>query len=135
MLAATTLLQAHERTVFVGTYTNGGSKGIYTFRFNPSTGKATEPSLAAESSNPSFLAVHPNGRFLYAANENTNGMVSAFAISGRLTLLNSVSSRGDAPCHVAVDRTGKWVFAANYNSGSVAVFPVGADGFPPISPE
>ena len=117
--------------MYVGTYTDGASKGIYTFRFDPSTGKATEPSLAAETSNPSFLALHPNGRFLYAANENPNGMVSAFSIehaSGALTLLNSVSSRGAGPCHIAVDRTGKWLFAANYNSGSVAVFPVDADG-------
>ena len=116
--------------MYVGTYTNGASKGIYTFRFNSSTGKTTEPALAAESSNPSFLAMHPNGRFLYAANENSNGIVSAFAIdpSGRLTLVNSVSSHGSGPCHVAVDRTGKWLFAANYNSGSVAVFPLGADG-------
>ena len=133
MLAAglSTLLPAQQRTVYVGTYTNGASKGIYAFRFDPSSGKTTEPSLAAESSNPAFLALHPNGQFLYAANENPNGMVSAFSIdraSGALTLLNSVSSHGSGPCHVAVDHTGKWLFAANYNSGSVAVFPLGADG-------
>jgi 6-phosphogluconolactonase len=124
-------LPAQERAAYVGTYTNGASKGIYAFRFNSSSGKTTEPVLAAESSNPSFLVVHPNGRLLYAANENRDGMVSAFSIQpagGRLALLNSVSSHGDAPCHVAVDRTGKWLFAANYNSGSVAVFPIGADG-------
>lgn len=117
--------------MYVGTYTNGASKGIYTFRFNLSTGKATGPSLAAETSNPSFLALHPNGRFLYAANENPNGMVSVFSIdraSRALTLLNSVSSRGSGPCHIAVDHTGKWLFAANYNSGSVAAFPLDADG-------
>jgi len=125
-----TLLPAQDRTVYVGTYTNGASKGIYMFRFNPLTGKTTEPSLAAESSNPSFLAVHPNGKFLYAANENPNGAVSAFSIApgGWLTLLNSVSTRGAGPCHVAVDRAGKWLFTANYNSGSLAVFPIGADG-------
>src|ERR1041384_7985699 len=124
------MLAAQERTVYVGTYTKGASKGIYSFRFNPSTGTATEPALAAESSNPSFLAVHPNGRFLYAVNENPAGTVSAFSIQGggRLPLLNSVSSRGDGPCHLALDHTGKWLLAANYNSGSVAVFPVRKDG-------
>jgi len=123
------VLAAQERAVYVGTYTNGASKGIYTFWFNVSTGKATEPSLAAESSNPSFLAVHPDGRFLYAANENPNGTATAFSVGteGRLSRLNSVSSHGSGPCHVAVDRTGKWLFAANYNSGSIAVFPIGAD--------
>ena len=114
--------------MYVGTYTSGASKGIYTFRFNSSTGKASEPGLAAENSNPSFLAVHPNRRFLYAVNENPNGTVSAFSIGERLALLNSVSSRGAGPCHVAIDRTGKWLFVANYNSGSVAVFPIGSDG-------
>ena len=126
-----TVLRAQERTVYVGTYTNGASKGIYAFRFNSSTGKASEPALAAESSNPAFLVLHGNRRFLYAANENPNGAVSAFSIdpaNGRMTLLNSVSSRGSGPCHVALDRTGKWLFVANYNSGSVALFPVAADG-------
>jgi Lactonase, 7-bladed beta-propeller len=58
-----TLLPAQERTVYVGTYTDGASKGIYSFRFDSSTGKTSAPSLAAESSNPSFLAMHPDGRF------------------------------------------------------------------------
>jgi 6-phosphogluconolactonase len=130
LFAVTTLLPAQDRTVYVGTYTRGASKGIYTFRFNSSTGKTTGPILAAESSNPAFLAVHPNGRFLYAANENPNGTVSAFSIDngGRLTVLNSASSRGAGPCHAAIDRSGKWLFAANYTSGSVAVFPIGSDG-------
>jgi hypothetical protein len=102
-LAATTMLPAQDRTVFVGTYTNGASKGIYTFRFNTTTGKTKESSLAAESSNPAFLAVHPNGRFLYAANENPIGMVSAFSIaslgdagSGRLAFLIPLPLAGRA---------------------------------------
>jgi len=125
------MLPAQKRRVYVGTYTGAASKGIYTFRFDSANGKATEATLAAQTSNPSFLAVHPNGRFLYAVNENPSGTVSAFssdAATGRLTLLNSVSSHGSGPCHLALDRTSKWLFVANYNSGSVSVFPLGADG-------
>ncbi|MDR3698781.1 MAG: lactonase family protein [Candidatus Sulfopaludibacter sp.] len=116
---------------YAGTYTRQKSKGIYVYRFDPKTGKLASGALAAETSNPSFLAVHPNQKYLYAANENGNGMVSAFAIdpaSGQLKLLNSVSSKGSGPCHVSVDKTGKWVFAANYNNGSAAAFPVKEDG-------
>ena len=87
--------------------------------------------MAAETPSPSFLAVHPNGRFLYAVNEQNSGEVSAFAIDSASSLLkplNQVSSRGSGPCHLVVDKTGKWLFVANYNSGSVAEYPVKADG-------
>lgn len=123
-------------TVYVGTYTGteskGGtdSKGIYALRFDDLTGTLTSAGLAAETSNPSFLALSPNRRFLYAANENSLGSVSAFAIDpqGKLKLLNTVSSLGSGPCHVAIDKTGKWLFVANYNSGSVAAYRVNDDG-------
>lgn len=127
-------------TMFVGTYTRAPSKGIYAYRFQPATGQVTPlgaGGLVAETENPSFLAVHPNQRFLYAVNEISKyegadaGSVSAFSISratGTLTLLNRVSSRGGSPCHVSIDRTGKWLFVANYGGGSVAAFPVQADG-------
>ncbi len=124
-------LPAQNLTAYIGTYTRDGSKGIYAYRFQPSNGRLTEVGLAAETSNPSFLAAHPNGRFLYAANENPMGAVSAFSIdsqTGHLKLLNTISSKGSGPCHVALDRTGKWLFVANYNSGSVAVLPIHADG-------
>jgi 6-phosphogluconolactonase len=120
--------------VYVGTYTDKtASKGIYFFRFNPATGRATTPSLAATSVNPSFLAMDRGRKYLYAVNEVSNyqgknsGAVSAFAINRRtskLTPLNQVSSRGAGPCHVAVDHTGKYVLVANYDSGSLAVFSV-----------
>jgi 6-phosphogluconolactonase len=118
---------------YVGTYTNTKqkSKGIYAYRFDPSNGKFTSIGLVAETSNPSFVALHPNQRFLYAVNENNTGQVSAFAIDGKtgqLKLLNQVSARGSGPCHVAVDKTGKWLFIANYGSGSVASYPIHDDG-------
>jgi len=118
-------------TMYVGTYSRGSSKGIYAYKFQSSTGKATPIGLAAETSNPSFLAVHPSQRFLYAVNENNTGTVSAFAIdpaTASLKLLNQVSSKGSGPCHLSVDKTGKWLFVANYNSGSVAAYPINANG-------
>jgi 6-phosphogluconolactonase len=122
---------------YFGTYTRQKSKGIYAYQFAPATGKLTPVGLVAETVNPSFLAVHPNGRFLYAANEvstykgQPTGSLSAFAIdpaTHQLKLLNQVSSKGSGPCHVALDHTGKWLFTANYDSGSVAAFPVHDDG-------
>jgi len=124
---------------FVGTYTQEGthSKGIYAFRFDPASGEATSLGLAAETTNPSFVAVHPSGRFLYAVNEVPNyqgpnsGGVSAFSIdreTGKLTFLNEVPSKGADPCYITVDRSGKFVLVANYTGGSVAVFPISADG-------
>jgi 6-phosphogluconolactonase len=126
--------------MYVGTYTRAPSKGIYAYRFKGATGEVTPigtAGLAAETENPSFLAVHPNQRFLYAVNEISRyeghdaGSVSAFSIdraSGTLTLLNRAASRGGGPCHVSIDRSGKWLFAANYGGGSVAAFPVHDDG-------
>ena len=122
---------AAEKTMFVyiGTYTGSKSKGIYVSRFDTDSGKLSAPELAAETKSPTFLALHPDGRMLYAANEIDNfngkksGAISAFAIdekTGKLNLLNEQPSGGDGPCHLAVDRTGKCVLVANYGSGSVA---------------
>jgi 6-phosphogluconolactonase len=121
---------AEEWIVFIGTYTRQNSKGIYAYRFDSGHGNLTSPGLAAETSNPSFLAVHPNNQFLYAVGEDSAGTISAFSIQpdGRLVKLNTVSSRGNAPCHIAFDKTGQWLFVANYNSGSIASFPVLKDG-------
>ena len=122
---------------FVGTYTRQDSKGIYAYRFRPVTGQLTPVGLVAETENPSFLALHPNHRFLYAVNEISNfegqsaGSISAFSIDGKtgmLTLLNRVSTRGTIPAHLVVDQTGKSLLVANYGSGSVVVFPLKADG-------
>ena len=123
--------------VYIGTYTGPDSKGIYAYRFHPADGKLTPIGLAAEIASPSFLAIHPNGRFVYAVSEmdsyngQKTGAVSAFRIdpqSGKLTLLNTVSSRGGGPCHVLVDKTGKNLLVANYGTGSVASLPIKEDG-------
>ncbi|HYP09186.1 MAG TPA: lactonase family protein [Bryobacteraceae bacterium] len=120
-----------ENLVYVGTYTRGGSKGIYSYRFNPASGKLTEIGLAAEMPSPSFLYVTPNGRRLYAVGEQRGGLVSGFNIdraSGKLTAINQQQSGGDGPCHLAADPSGKVLVAAHYGSGSTAAFPIKADG-------
>ncbi len=125
--------------VFVGTYTGGtaASKGIYRFDFDAATGKLTNRALAGETKNPSFLAIHPNHRFLFAVTEvesfqgRSSGGISAFAIdskTGNLKLLYQQSSGGAGPCHLIVDKDGGHVLAANYSGGSVCVLPIASDG-------
>ena len=123
--------------VYVGTFTGAKSKGIYACRFDTGTGKLTSLGLVAETPNPSFVAIHPNNRFLYAVNAISNfggknsGSVSAFAIdqqTGKLTLLNQQATGGAGPCHLVVDASGKCVLAANYGGGSVCALPVKQDG-------
>lgn len=129
---------SEKLTVFVGTYTGGPSKGIYAYEFNTSTGALKEIGLAAETESPSFLAIHPNGKFLYAVNELDNfggeraGAITGFKIDStnpaRLSKINTVSSKGAHPCHIIVDKEGKHVLAANYTGGNVVVYPIKEDG-------
>jgi 6-phosphogluconolactonase len=122
-----------QYVVYVGTYTTKTeSKGINAFRFDAATGKMTAAHVAAESPDPSFVAVHPNGKYLYAVNEaGKSSTVSAFTIDAaneKLTLLNQLPALGEDPCYISFDRTGKYLFVANYSSGNIAVFPILADG-------
>jgi 6-phosphogluconolactonase len=128
---------AGEYLVFFGTYTGAKSKGIYVSRFDDQTGKLSEPQLAAETKNPSFLALHPNGNLLFAVGEsssigtNRQGAVSSFAIdrtTGKLALINSQRSGGGGPCHLTVDSRHRSILVANYGTGSLAAFPIGSDG-------
>lgn len=124
--------------VYVGTYTvRTESKGIYRFTLDLASGQLTPAGEPTPTANPSFLAFHPNGRFLYAVNEikefqgKNAGSVSAFAIdpkSGSLSLLNQQSSNGPGPCHLTLDRDGRNVLVANYDLGNVAVLPLENDG-------
>lgn len=127
----------YDFLAYFGTYTGKKSKGIYVSRFDASTGKLGPIDLAGEVDNPSFLAIHPNHRFLYAAIEvgefagQKSGAVAAYSIdagTGRLQLLNQVASHGADPCHLSVDQTGKFIFVANYNGRNIAVLPICIDG-------
>lgn len=126
-----------EVVMYVGTYTKETSAGIYAFRFDPSAGRAEPLGLAAEVREPSFLALHPNGDYLYAVSETDDfdsagcGSVLSFAIdseSAQLTKLNEVSSGGGWPCHLSIDSGGRMLIVANYKGGSIASFPIDSDG-------
>ena len=120
------------RTLYVGTYTQRDSEGIYIFRFDTESGSLRRQAVVAGHDNPSFLALHPAGEILYAVNEDLEaGQVSSFAIdreSGGLTFLNRQPTYGAAPCHLAVEPGGATLVVANYYSGNVVVYPLNADG-------
>ena len=112
--------------LFVGTYT----ASIYLVRMDRSSGELLQVGSMDAGPNPSFLAIHPNGRVLYAVNETAQGAVSAFAIdtgTGMLTRLNEQPSGGGAPCFVSVDRSGRALLVANYAGGSVALLSIQMD--------
>ncbi len=120
--------------LFVGTYTNGTSEGIYTYKFDSQTGEATLSSVVKGIKNPSYLAISKNAEKLYAigeAGEDKKGVANAFDIdkkTGKLTFLNQQSSFGPGPCYVAVSDDNKYVFTANYGGGSVGIIPLKNDG-------
>ncbi len=130
--------QPDDVLLYVGTYTEGTkSDGIYLLRMDRRSGKLRQVASVNAGANPSFLTIHPNGRFLYAVNEvetlngRPTGAVSAFGIAprtGALTRRNEQPSEGGAPCFVSVDRSGRVVLVANYVGGSVALLPIESDG-------
>jgi 6-phosphogluconolactonase len=138
---STTGAQPEVFWAYVGTYTGGDTKeksqGIYLMELDLRAGTLSSPRVVAAAVDPSFLAIDPSRKFLYAVNElsefrgRRGGGVSAFSIdpaSGTLSPLNQQSSVGEGPCHLVVDRQGKNVLVANYGSGSVACLPIEADG-------
>ena len=137
-LVITTLhLFGQGNYLLVGTYTSGKSEGIYVYKFNSENGDSKFISTT-KTSNPSFLTVSANQKFVYAVNENADstrftvtGYVSAYSFNkttGQLSFINKQESGGKHPCYVSIDKTGKWVFAGNYSSGSLAVLPVRSNG-------
>jgi 6-phosphogluconolactonase len=138
--------------VYFGTYTGfkfmreglpwGGShsKGIYVSKFHPATGELSEPVVAAELVNPAFLAIHPNHRFLYAVTEDPlsfgpnfdhSSYVSAYSIdaaTGKLHLLNTLTTGGTSTCYLSIDKTGHYLMFANFGSSSITILRVKDDG-------
>ena len=141
MLLAPTSAASSKRNkimlLYVGTYTEKGSEGIYVFNFNNETGELSQLHTVKDVVQPSFLAIDKSRKYLYAVNETVeyegkkSGAVSAFAIdqrTGNLQFLNKQASLGGAPCHICVSDNGKFVLVANYLGGNVAVLPLEKDG-------
>lgn len=136
LLVSTHAIAEDKMWTYFGTYTGKESKGIYLGEFDLKKGELKLIGLAGEVENPSFLAIHPSGKFLYAVGEISDfngkkaGAVSAFAIGddGKLKLLNQQSSQGAGPCHISLDKTGRCALVANYGGGSIASLPIGDDG-------
>ena len=117
-----------QSLAFFGTFTKKSGKGIYVSTFNSSTGKLSKPTLAAELSNPSFLAIDSKRKFLYAVstNQGTQATISSFAVdkTGKLKKLSEQPTKGDNPCYVALDKTGQSLLVANYRGGNIASYPI-----------
>lgn len=129
-LLALSCTNSNELTMVVGTYTSGESKGIYTFRFNQETGRSKALS-DIEVSNPSYLTLSADNRFVYAVSEHGDGneAVTAFDFDkekGTLRKINSVPAMGEDPCYIIV--ANQHAFTANYSGGSISVFPLAEDG-------
>jgi 6-phosphogluconolactonase len=123
--------------LLVGTQTIGGSKGIYAYSFNEQTGELKQTALAAEIETPSFMALAPGGKRLFAVSEvdhfegKNGGGLTGFNLdrqNGHLTRINGVSTEATGPCHVAVDHTGRCAFVANYTGSSAVSYQISEDG-------
>jgi 6-phosphogluconolactonase len=129
--------QSGPLQLYVGTYNDGASAGIHLCELDLKNGVLQYREGFMAGANPSFLAIHPAGKYLYTVNELSMfqdkpvGGVSAFAIeavTGKLTLLNQRLSHGVHPCHIITDRQGRYVMVANYSSGTCAIYPIQAHG-------
>ncbi|WP_157207101.1 lactonase family protein [Mariniflexile maritimum] len=127
-----TFLTNHAQNIplYVGTYTDGTSEGIYKFQFNTKTGALSELQLAMATENPSFIAYSPNRKYMYAVSESLGGSVSAYKIqeNGLLKFLNKVSSNGTGPCHIAINKQDTKAVVSNYRGGSAAIYSIARDG-------
>ena len=128
----TSLLNCKVQNIplYIGTYTNGDSKGIYQAEFNVETGALSNFKLAAKSTNPSYITFSPNKQFLYAVGEGGDGSVSSFKVQGNglLQFLNTVPSNGAAPCHISIKSTGDIAVVSNYNGGTISLYNISANG-------
>ncbi|WP_350284226.1 lactonase family protein [uncultured Croceitalea sp.] len=126
--------------LFVGTYTDGDSKGIYSYSFDPNTGTLLDQRLLADLPNPSFLAISTDKKNLYTVQETADfdslgGGVTAFKLKeGLLEQQNSFGTQGAHPCHVALSEDGQ-LAASNYTGGNLAIFDLNADGSLQANPQ
>lgn len=135
--ASSAFAQDKKEFLYVGTFSVRGSEGIYVYSFNRIRKTLTLVQKAPALESPTYLSIHPSGKFLYSVNRgkaeenDTGGSVSAYGIdpkTGMLSGLNHRSSFGAAPCHISFDRTGQYAFVSNITEGNLIVLPVFEDG-------
>jgi 6-phosphogluconolactonase len=129
--------QTRKEIIYVGTTSIRESKGIYVFELNRGNGSLKLIQTIDDLASPTYLEIHPSGKYLYAVNRGplvpgeTFGSASAYSIdpkSGKLTFINHVSSFGKDPCHITFDKNGDWAFISNYGEGNFVVLPIFEDG-------
>ena len=138
---ATTLGQASadptRALVCFGSYSTPDKESVHLFQLNLQDGSLKKLNAVDGLTNPSFLKIHPNGKYLYTVNEvstfdgKKSGGVTAFALDvngGKLNKINQQPSGDTGPCHLTVDATGKYVLVAHYGGGSTSVLPIKIDG-------
>jgi len=120
--------------LFIGTYTNTTSKGIYIYDFNSTTGEAKPIWNTDSVTNPSYLTISKDQKYVYAVNETNGanpGRVTAYSFDKKnvkLNFINTTASGGDDPCYISTTDDNKWLTVANYSSGTATVFPINGDG-------
>ena len=122
-----------ELYLFTGSYASASNPGIGVYRFNQRTGDYSLVSTFTGLSNPSFVYPNPAGTLLYCVGEESDNSSTASALSfdrvrGILSLLNTQSTQGGAPCNIILSPDQKHVYTANYFGGNVSCFAVQADG-------
>jgi 6-phosphogluconolactonase len=127
----------HAEFIYVGTFSGDVEKGIYVYAFDREKGSLSLVQTLGGMESPTYIEIHPNGKFLYSVNRNsineeeTWGSVSSYSIdrnTGKLTHMNDQPSFGNAPCFISIDSQGRILFIANYGSGSIAAYPIKEDG-------
>ncbi len=130
-------MNTHQHTLYCGSYNAANEAGIRAFTFDDAAGNLDPAWSLAGITNPSFIALHPNGRWLYAVNETSqerdgmSGQAWSLLLPDQESaprLLNSQASGGEWPCHLLLDATGKWLLVSNYSSGTLGVLPILPDG-------
>ena len=122
--------KAQNIPLYIGTYTDGESEGIYKLTFNSETGALSDKQLAVSTKNPSFITFSPNKKYIYAVGEGETSAVTAFKLKdeGKLEYINFESSNGKGPCHISINEDGNKAVVSNYGSGTVAIYPINIDG-------
>lgn len=122
--------EEQKTTLYVGTYTDGDSQGVYKLDFNSETGELSNKQLAVAAKNPSFITFSPNKKYLYAVGEGETSAINAFKMKddGTLQLINSQSSLGANPCHVSINNSGKKAVVSNYTGGNISIYSINDNG-------